>query len=198
MCSGSGFAIPGTPEDSTSAPRRCITTHEARRQNNSSGRRCHANATASTGRAPTAVLSSTALYERMARERRLLHSRWDEYDTRHCVFQAKHLRPEELEEGYWRAYDEFYQWGSILRGAWAKPFWVPRLRHLAYAGAWKKFEPLWDVVIRAKQVNRVLPFLEAVVDHFRHGKSGREEEISHRGAGRTEAENSGTGGLGSY
>ena len=67
------------------------------------------------------MLSSTALYERMARERRLLHSRWDEYDTRHCVFQAKHLRPEELEEGYWRAYDEFYQWGSILRGAWAKP-----------------------------------------------------------------------------
>lgn len=111
---------------------------------------------------------STALYERMAREDRLLHSNWDDYDTRHCVFRPKHLRPEELEEGYWRAYEDFYRWGAILRGAWTKPSWVGCLRHLAYAGAWKKFEPVWDLIIRAKQVNRVLPFLEAVLDHFRH------------------------------
>ena len=111
---------------------------------------------------------STALYERMAREARLLHSNWDDYDTRHCVFRPKYLRPEELEEGYWRAYQDFYRWGAILRGAWTKPSWVGRLRHLAYAGAWKKFEPVWDLIIRAKQVNRVLPFLEAVLDHFRH------------------------------
>src|SRR5437868_3047308 len=122
---------------------------------------------------------STDLYARMAAEGRMLHGNWDLYDTRHTVFRPKHLRPEELEEGYWSAYQNFYRWGSVLRGAWTKPEWVPRLRHLAYAGAWKKFEPLWDVVIRAKQVNRVLPFLEAVLDHFGHGKTGREEEISH-------------------
>ncbi|HEU5231367.1 MAG TPA: radical SAM protein [Terriglobales bacterium] len=111
---------------------------------------------------------STALYHRMVSEGRLLHSNWDDYDTRHCVFRPKRLRPEELEEGYWRAYDDFYRWGSILRGAWTKPSWIPRFRHLAYAGAWKKFEPLWDLIIRAKQVNRVLPFLESVLDHFRN------------------------------
>jgi radical SAM superfamily enzyme YgiQ (UPF0313 family) len=111
---------------------------------------------------------STALYERMAREARLLHSNWDDYDTRHCVFRPKHLGPQQLEEGYWRAYRDFYRWGAILQGAWTKPLWAGRLRHLAYAGAWKKFEFLWDVIIRAKQVNRVLPFLEAVLDHFHH------------------------------
>jgi radical SAM superfamily enzyme YgiQ (UPF0313 family) len=110
---------------------------------------------------------STALYERTAAEGRLLHSNWDEYDTRHCVFQPKRLHPQELEEGYWSAYENFYRWGSILRGAWTKPTIVRRLRHLAYAGAWKKFEPLWDLIIRAKQVNRVLPFLETVLDNFR-------------------------------
>jgi radical SAM superfamily enzyme YgiQ (UPF0313 family) len=138
---------------------------------------------------------STALYERMARERRLLHSRWDEYDTRHCVFRPKRLQPAELEEGYWRAYETFYRWGSVVRGAWTKPEWVPRLRHLVYAGAWKKFEPLWDVVIRAKQVNRVLPFLEAVLDHFRHGKGTIEERVSRR---HTEAGNSGASELVSF
>src|SRR6266404_5119261 len=110
---------------------------------------------------------STALYERMARDGRLLHSNWDAYDTRHCVFRPRRLRPDELEEGYWRAYEDFYRWGSILRGAWTKPSWAQSLRHLAYASAWKKFEPLWDLLIRAKQMNRVLPFLETVLNHFR-------------------------------
>jgi radical SAM superfamily enzyme YgiQ (UPF0313 family) len=109
---------------------------------------------------------STALYERMAGDERLLHSKWDDYDTRHCVFRPKRLTPSQLEEGYWGAYADFYHWGSILRGAWNKPHLAGRLRHLAYAGAWKKFEPLWDLIIRAKQVNRVLPFLEAVLDNF--------------------------------
>jgi radical SAM superfamily enzyme YgiQ (UPF0313 family) len=120
----------------------------------------------------------TALYERMAQEGRLLHSNWEEYDTRHCVFRPKRLQPRELEEGYWRAYKDFYRWGSILRGASAKPSWIPRLRHVAYAGAWKKFEPLWDLIIRAKQVNRVLPFLEVVLDHFRSGMASEPEARS--------------------
>ena len=125
---------------------------------------------------------STALYERMASEGRLLHSNWDDYDTRHCVFRPKHLRPEELEEGYWRAYKDFYRWSSMLRGAWTKPSWITRLRHLAYAGAWKKFEPLWDLIIRAKQVKYVLPFLESVLDNFRN-----EQTASQNGTRRDSA-----------
>jgi hypothetical protein len=40
------------------------------------------------------------------------------------------------------------------------------LRHIAYAGGWKKFEPLWDWVIRAKRVTSLLPMLEAVLTGF--------------------------------
>src|SRR6266481_6217832 len=86
----------------------------------------------------------TALYGRMEAEGRLLHRDWDLYDTRHVVFATRGMAAEELEAGYWRAYRDFYRWGSILRGASNKTSWPGRLRHLAYAGGWKKFEPLWD------------------------------------------------------
>ncbi len=108
----------------------------------------------------------TALYERMAAQGRLLHSRWDEYDTRQVVFKPAKLSPAALEAGYWRAYRDFYNWGNIARGAWTKPHLSQRLRHMAYAGGWKKFEPLWDWVIRAKQVTRLLPLLEEILAGF--------------------------------
>ena len=105
----------------------------------------------------------TALYGRMEAEGRLLHQDWDLYDTRHVVFATRGMTAEELEAGYWRAYRDFYRWGSIFRGASNKTSWPGRLRHLAYAGGWKKFEPLWDWVIRARKVSRALPLLEAVL-----------------------------------
>ena len=108
----------------------------------------------------------TRLYDRMARAGRILHHDWDLYDTRHAVFRPARMTPEELEEGYWRAYRDFYRWGSILRGAATKPTLRGRLRHAAYAAGWKKFEPLWDLVIRAKQVGRLLPTLEAILAGF--------------------------------
>jgi hypothetical protein len=40
------------------------------------------------------------------------------------------------------------------------------LRHIAYAGGWKKFEPLWDWVIRARRVSNALPLLEGVLEGF--------------------------------
>jgi hypothetical protein len=42
------------------------------------------------------------------------------------------------------------------------------MRHLAYAGGWKKFEPLWDLAIRSRQVLHALPLLEAVLTDFGH------------------------------
>lgn len=30
-----------------------------------------------------------------------------------------------------------------------KATWSERLRHVAYAGGWKKLEPLWDLAIRS-------------------------------------------------
>jgi hypothetical protein len=40
------------------------------------------------------------------------------------------------------------------------------MRHVAYAGGWKKCEPMWDLVIRAKQASSMLPVLEAVLAAF--------------------------------
>ena len=109
---------------------------------------------------------STALYQRMEAQGRMMSDDWDLFDTRRCVFKPARMTPDVLEAGYWRAYREFYKWGSILKGAWAKPGFKERLRHVAYAGGWKKFEPLWDWVIRAKRVTALLPMLEAVLTGF--------------------------------
>ncbi len=105
----------------------------------------------------------TVLYERMAAQGRLLHQNWDLYDTRHAVFQPARMSTAVLEQGYWQAYQEFYRWGSIFNSAWTKPDWAGKLRHLGYAGGWKKFEPLWDWVIRFKQVSHMLPLLETIL-----------------------------------
>ena len=105
----------------------------------------------------------TALFARMEAAGRLRHRDWDLYDTRHVVYETRGMKAEELEEGYWRAYRDFYRWGSIFRGASTKPSWRGRIRHAAYAGGWKKFEPLWDLVIRARRVAHALPVLEAVL-----------------------------------
>ena len=105
----------------------------------------------------------TALYERIEREGRLLHRQWDLYDTRHVVYQPKKLSAAVLEAGYWRAYRQFYSWRNIFAGAGSKVGVGNQLRHIAYAGGWKKFEPLWDLVIRAKRVGALLPALERVL-----------------------------------
>jgi radical SAM superfamily enzyme YgiQ (UPF0313 family) len=108
----------------------------------------------------------TALYARMSSQGRLLHSNWDLYDTRHVVFQPAGLSPAALVSGYWRAYRDFYRWTSILRGASTKDSLRAQLRHVAYAGGWKKFEPVWDVAIRTGQVLHLLPVLEAILSGF--------------------------------
>ncbi|HMC80501.1 MAG TPA: radical SAM protein, partial [Acidimicrobiia bacterium] len=105
----------------------------------------------------------TALYQRMAAQGRLLHHDWDRYDTRHVVFRPARLTPAQLEDGYWSAYRDFYRWGSIFRSAATKAGITARARHAAYAAGWKKFEGLWNVLIRAGQVTRALPVLEAVL-----------------------------------
>jgi len=73
------------------------------------------------------------------------------------------MSPRRLEEGYWRAYRDFYSWGSILRGAGAKQTLRGQLRHVTYTGAWKKAEPIWDAIIRARMLGFVVPLMESVM-----------------------------------
>ena len=108
----------------------------------------------------------TALYDRMVAQNRITSSNWDLYDTRHTIYRPMLMDAATLETGYWRSYREFYRWSSIFQGAWTKSHWGDRLRHLAYTGAWKKAEPIWDFLIRLKQVNHLLPSLETVLSSF--------------------------------
>lgn len=108
----------------------------------------------------------TALYKRMAAQGRIWTDDWELFDTRHAIFHPARMTPAALEAGYRRAYRDFYRWGAIFRGAWAKGGLAERARHIAYAGGWKKFEPLWDWAIRAKRVAHLLPMLEAILSGF--------------------------------
>jgi len=105
----------------------------------------------------------TTLFRSMEAAGRVRHRDWDLYDTRHSVFQPARMTPLQLEEGYRRAYRDFYRWGSVLRGAAAKPDWAARARHAAYTIGWKKCGPVWDLLIRARHVGRGLPLLERVL-----------------------------------
>jgi radical SAM superfamily enzyme YgiQ (UPF0313 family) len=125
----------------------------------------------------------TALYARLEEAGRITTHDWDLYDTRHAVFRPARMSAEQLDAGYWRAYREFYGWGSILKSASAKGTLSGGLRHLAYAGGWKKCEPLWDLVIRAKRVCSFAPALEAVLAGF--GRRREELAPEHCDSGRT-------------
>jgi radical SAM superfamily enzyme YgiQ (UPF0313 family) len=116
----------------------------------------------------------TALYRRLSEQGRLTIHDWDLYDTRHTVFRPAHLTADQLERGYHWAYREFYRWRSIARGAAAHDDWIAGLRHFAYAAGWKKFEPLWDFVIRAKRAGMMLPVLETILSEFGRRSSGVE------------------------
>ncbi|HEY3318155.1 MAG TPA: radical SAM protein [Coriobacteriia bacterium] len=109
----------------------------------------------------------TALFRRLAGEGRITSVDWDLYDTRHAVFRPARMSAEDLEAGYARARRTFYGWPAILEAAAAHEGWGPRLRHLAYAGGWKKAEPIWDVLIRLRQVGACMPLLEDLLDAAR-------------------------------
>jgi radical SAM superfamily enzyme YgiQ (UPF0313 family) len=125
----------------------------------------------------------TALFRRMEAAGRIVHRDWDRYDTRHVVYRPYGLTPEQLETGYWRAYRDFYTWRNIWRGAAAKPVAGDRLRHLAYAGAWKKFEPVWDALIRTRRVLHALPLLEASLASFGRRRAERRSDVPAAGRG---------------
>lgn len=105
----------------------------------------------------------TRLYQQLAVQGRITSHDWDLYDTRHVVYRPARLTPAALKAGYDRAYRDFYNWGNIARGAWTHDSAKHRAKHFFYAAGWKKFEPLWDMVIKARRLRVMTPLLEAVL-----------------------------------
>jgi radical SAM superfamily enzyme YgiQ (UPF0313 family) len=118
----------------------------------------------------------TALHARMVREGRILTRDWDLYDTRHVVYRPAQLKPEALQSGYDWAYREFYRWGAIARASLHHGTVKHQAKHFFYESGWKKFEPVWDVMIRARQLGWVTPLLEAVLSRVSRVEA---EDISH-------------------
>ena len=105
----------------------------------------------------------TRLHARMTNEGRIVTHDWTVYDTRHVVYRPAKLKPETLKEGYDWAYREFYRWCSIARASLHHGTLKHQAKHFFYAAGWKNLEPLWDMIIRARQLMCVTPLLEAVL-----------------------------------
>jgi radical SAM superfamily enzyme YgiQ (UPF0313 family) len=108
----------------------------------------------------------TRLYENMRQQERIITHDWSLYDTRHAVYRPKGMTCAELENGCDRAYENFYNWSSIIKAAEGKAGIRSKLRHLAYAGGWKKFDTLWNVAIKTGNLRRAIPILEMVLAGF--------------------------------
>jgi radical SAM superfamily enzyme YgiQ (UPF0313 family) len=106
---------------------------------------------------------STALHARMESEGRITTRDWDLYDTRHVVYQTRGMSEQQLEAGYWWAYEEFYRWRSIFRASTHHASWMGRAQSFFYSAAWKKLEPLWHALIRFRQLRHTRSILEAVL-----------------------------------
>jgi hypothetical protein len=105
----------------------------------------------------------TRLFARMEQEGRIVTRDWNLYDTRHVVYRPARLQPEVLKDGYDWAYREFYRWSAITRAALAHGTVKHQAKHFFYAAGWKKFERVWNIVIRARQLRCMTPVLEAVL-----------------------------------
>jgi radical SAM superfamily enzyme YgiQ (UPF0313 family) len=120
----------------------------------------------------------TGLHARMAREGRLTTDNWDLYDTRHVVFQPARLTPRALKEGYDWAYREFYRWPSIAAASFTHGTLKHQVKHFAYSAGWKKFEFLWNAIIRGRQLRVMTPVLEAVLSKVSGARAERPSSVT--------------------
>ncbi len=105
----------------------------------------------------------TGLYKSMEMQRRIKTKNWDLYDTRNVVYETYGLSSAELEEGYWWAYKEFYSWKNIFKASMSHELAKHKFKHLLYSGGWKKFEAIWNFMIKTGNLNNMLPGLESIL-----------------------------------
>ena len=73
------------------------------------------------------------------------------------------MTPAELKAGYDQAYHDFYTWRSIVKSSLFHGSLKHQLKHFFYTSGWKKFEPLWNMIIQFKRLGVMTPLLEAVL-----------------------------------
>lgn len=110
----------------------------------------------------------TKLFQDFENQGRILTKNWDLYDTRNVVYQTKNISAEDLKLGYDWAYKEFYSWSNILKASLNHDSVKHQLKHLFYSGGWKKFEPLWNFIIKTEGLNKMLPLLESLLSKVKY------------------------------
>lgn len=121
----------------------------------------------------------TRLYDNMEKEGRIVSRNWDLYDTRHVVYKTALLSAEELKAGYDRSYKEFYSWANIVEASFKHESLKHQLKHLFYTGGWKKFEPLWNFLIKTGGLNNMLPLLESILSKVKHTEKTEQQIVQH-------------------
>ncbi|WP_118972199.1 B12-binding domain-containing radical SAM protein [Taibaiella koreensis] len=116
----------------------------------------------------------TRLYKDMEQQGRILTYDWDQYDTRNVVYQTARIDAATLKKGYDWAYRSFYSWSNIVKASLQHDTHKHKLKHFFYAGGWKKFEAVWNFLIKTRNLNNMLPVLESVLAKVKKG-TGRQE-----------------------
>lgn len=119
----------------------------------------------------------TKLFKDMIKENRITSLNWDLYDTRHVVYKTRSVTAEKLQKGYNYAYKSFYSWKNIVSASVRHNSFKHIIKHFTYAGGWKKFEPLWNFIIKTRNLNNMLPLLEAILSKVKYGGNALKKDI---------------------
>lgn len=119
----------------------------------------------------------TKLFQDFENQGRILTKNWDLYDTRNVVYQTKNISAEDLKTGYDWSYKEFYSWNNILKSSLNHDSVKHQLKHLFYSGGWKKFEPLWNFIIKTEGLNKMLPLLESLLSKVKYRQKNEILEV---------------------
>lgn len=121
----------------------------------------------------------TRLYENMDKAGRILSRDWNLYDTRHVVYKTTRLSADELKAGYDWSYNKFYSWSNILKASFEHESIKHQMKHLFYTGGWKKFEPLWNFLIKTGGLNNMLPLLESILSKVKYSEKTERRIVEH-------------------
>jgi len=116
----------------------------------------------------------TRLFNDMENDGRILHRDWEKYNTRQVVYQTKGLSANALKKGYDKAYADFYSWKNVYLASVQHDSLKHAIKHFCYAGGWKKFEPLWNFMIKTKGLNAMLPLLESILSKVKKDQKSNE------------------------
>jgi hypothetical protein len=94
------------------------------------------------------------------------------------VYKTVGLSAAQLKTGYDYAYRSFYSWSNISKASLGHDNLKQAIKHFAYAGGWKKFEPMWNFMIKTKGLNKMLPLLEAILSKVNRNGSKGPGEVS--------------------